>query len=61
MLYDINPLKIFELNDNFKCKLKINTNDLLLKKLMKLSRFTFPYKNNSTNLINIGKNDFFLL
>ena len=33
MLYDINPLKIFELNDNFKCKLKINTNDLLLKKI----------------------------
>ena len=58
MIYDINPLKIFELDDKFNCKLKCNINDALLSKFKE----SFPdlefHIRNSTNLINVGKNTF---
>ena len=58
MLYDINPLTIFELDDNFKCKQICNINDKILKK------FSISYPNldfhirNSSNLIDVGSNIF---
>ena len=58
MIYDINPLKIFEFDDNFKCKLKCNINDKILKKFSE----SYPDLNfhirNSTNLIDVGKNTY---
>ena len=58
MLYDINPLKIFELDDNFKCKLKFNLNDKLLSKYNESYPDLHFHIRNSTNLINVGKNNF---
>ena len=58
MIYDINPLKIFEFDDDFKCKLKFNINDKILKKFNE----SYPDLNfhirNSTNLIPVGKNTY---
>lgn len=58
MVYDINPLKIFEFDKDFNCKLKINVNDVLLSKFNK----SYPDLNfhirNSTNLIDIGNDKF---
>ena len=58
LLYDINPLKIFELEDNFKCKMKFNIND----KLINIFSNTFPdikfHIRNSTNLIPLNDNEF---
>ena len=58
MLYDINPLKIFELDDDFKCKLKINVNDKILKKFGESYPDLHFHIRNSTNLIDVGKNKF---
>jgi len=58
MLYDINPLKIFEVDDNFKCKMICNVNDIILKKFNE----SYPDLNfhirNSTNLINLDSNKY---
>lgn len=58
MIYDINPLKIFEFDDNFKCKLTCNINDKILKKFNESYPDLHFHIRNSTNLINIGKNQF---
>ena len=54
MLYDINPLKILEVNDDFKCKIVCNINDKVLKKIQE----SYPELNfhirNSTNLVDLG-------
>ena len=54
MLYDINPLKILEVNDDFKCKIVCNINDKVLKKI----QGSYPELNfhirNSTNLVDLG-------
>ena len=54
MLYDINPLKILEVNDDFKCKMVCNINDKVLKKIQE----SYPELNfhirNSTNLVDLG-------
>jgi len=54
MLYDINPLKILEVNDDFKCKMICNINDKVLKKIHE----SYPELNfhirNSTNLVDLG-------
>ena len=58
MIYDINPLKIFEFDDNFKCKLKCNINDKILKRFNESYSDLHFHIRNSTNLIDIGKNQF---
>ncbi len=58
MIYDINPLKIFEFDNDFKCKLKFNINDEILKKFSESYPLLDFHIRNSTNLIPIGKNTF---
>ena len=58
MIYDINPLKIFEFDDKFKCKLKCNLNDEILKKFTESYPLLDFHIRNSTNLINIGGNKY---
>ena len=58
MLYDINPLKIFEVDDNFKCKMICNIKDNILTKFNESYPDLHFHIRNSTNLINIGSNKF---
>tara|TARA_B100001094_G_scaffold278860_1_gene288660 strand:+ start:1568 stop:2848 length:1281 start_codon:yes stop_codon:yes gene_type:complete len=58
MIYDINPLKIFELDDNFNCKQVCNLNDNILKKFSESYPHLDFHIRNSTNLINIGNNQY---
>jgi hypothetical protein len=58
MLYDINPLKIFEVDDNFKCKMICNVKDEILKKFDESYPDLHFHIRNSTNLINLGSNKF---
>ena len=58
MLYDINPLKIYEVDDNFKCKMIINVTDKILKKFNESYPDLKFHIRNSTNLINLGSNKF---
>ena len=58
MIYDINPLKIFEFSDDFKCKLVCNINDKILKKFSESYPNLHFHIRNSTNLIPVGKNKF---
>ena len=58
MIYDINPLKIFEFDDNFKCKLTCNINDKILNKFNESYPDLHFHIRNSTNLIEIGKGIF---
>ena len=58
MLYDINPLKIFEVNDNFECKMSCNINDSILKKFSESYPELHFHIRNSTNLINLDSNKF---
>ena len=59
MIYDINPLKVFEFDKDFNCKLKMSVNDALLTKFNKSYPDLHFHIRNSTNLIDIG-NDTFL-
>ena len=54
MLYDINPLKILEVNDDFKCKMICNVNDKILKKINESYPELHFHIRNSTNLIDLG-------
>ena len=54
MLYDINPLKIMEVNPNFKCKMVVNKTDPLMSKLDKSFGDLHFHMRNSTNLIKMG-------
>jgi hypothetical protein len=58
MIYDINPLKIFEFDDDFKCKLVCNINDKILKRFNESYPDLHFHIRNSTNLIDIGNNHF---
>jgi hypothetical protein len=58
MLYDINPLKIFEVDDKFKCKMICNIKDEILKKFNESYPDLHFHIRNSTNLINLGSNKF---
>jgi hypothetical protein len=58
MIYDINPLKIFEFDDDFNCKLKMSVKDVLLNKLNKSYPDLQFHIRNSTNLIDIGNDKF---
>ena len=58
MVYDINPLKVFELEDNFTCKQKFSINSEILQKITNTySELKFHIRN-STNLINLTPNIF---
>ena len=59
MIYDINPLKVFEFDKDFNCKLKMSVKDALLAKFNKSYPDLHFHIRNSTNLIDIG-NDTFL-
>ena len=58
MLYDINPLKIFEVNDDYKCKIICNYKDTILERFKKSYPDLHFHIRNSTNLINIGSNKY---
>jgi len=58
MLYDINPLTIFELDDDFKCKKICNINDIILQKFSKSYPELDFHMRNSSNLIDVGNNEF---
>ena len=58
MLYDINPLKIFELEDDFKCKEKFSVNSEILKKLTEIYPELHFHIRNSTNLVALNDNEF---
>ena len=59
MLYDINPLKIMEVNSEFKCKMVCDLQDKLLKKINDSYPDLSFHIRNSTNLIKL-KGDTFL-
>lgn len=58
MIYDINPLKVFELEDNFKCELKFNINNEILKQFTDSFPDLHFHIRNSTNLIHIKNNEY---
>ena len=58
IIYDINPLKVFELDDSFNCSLKININDDLLHNLSNSFPDLHFHIRNSTNLIPLSKNKY---
>ena len=58
MIYDINPLKIFEFDEDFKCKMVCNINDKILKKFNESYPDLHFHIRNSTNLIDVGKNQY---
>lgn len=51
MLYDINPLKIMEVNPQYQCKMIINKNDKKIKKIEDSFGDLIFYMRNSSNLI----------
>ena len=58
MIYDINPVTIFELEDNFKCKLKFrNKNEILETFTSRFPDLKFHIRN-STNLIALNGNEY---
>jgi hypothetical protein len=58
MIYDINPLKVFEFDKDFNCKLKMSVKDALLTKFNKSYPDLHFHIRNSTNLIDIGNDKF---
>ena len=58
MLYDINPLKIFEVSDDFKCKLVCDIFDNMLNKFSDSYPDLHFHIRNSSNLIDLGKNKY---
>ena len=58
MLYDINPLKIYELEDDFECKLKFSVNNEILKKLTETYPELHFHIRNSTNLIPLNSKEY---
>jgi hypothetical protein len=58
MLYDINPLRIFELDNDFNCKQVCNINDKILKKFGESYPDLDFHIRNSSNLIDVGNNIF---
>ena len=58
MLYSINPLKIYEVDKKFKCKMLCDYHDKIFKKIEE----SYPELNfhlrNSTNLVELKKNEY---
>jgi hypothetical protein len=54
MLYDINPLKIMEVDKDFKCKLVCNIEDKILKKIDQSYPDLGFHLRNSTNLVKLS-------
>lgn len=55
MLYDINPLKIIQVDEEYNCKIVINKNDNIISKIeQSFGELNFHLRN-STNLIPFGK------
>lgn len=54
MLYDINPLKIMEVDKDFKCKLVCNIEDKILKKIDQSYPDLDFHLRNSTNLVKLN-------
>lgn len=55
MLYDINPLRIMEVDNNFKCKMVTKKNDKIISKIEKSFGELDFHLRNSSNLIPFGK------
>ena len=58
MIYDINPLKIFELEDDFKCQEKFSINSEIITKLTETYPELHFHIRNSTNLIPLNDREF---
>jgi len=58
MVYDINPLKVFELEDNFECKQIFSINSEILQKITNGYPDLKFHIRNSTNLLNLNPNIF---
>ena len=56
MLYDINPLKIMEVDPQYNCKMIVNKNDKIISKIENSFGELHFHMRNSTNLIPFGKN-----
>jgi hypothetical protein len=54
MLYDVNPLKIMEVDKDFKCKLVCNIEDKILKKIDQSYPDLGFHLRNSTNLVKLS-------
>jgi len=54
MLYDINPLKIMEVDPQYKCKMIVNKNDKIINKIENSFGELHFHMRNSTNLIPFG-------
>ena len=54
MLYDINPLKIMEVDGQYNCKMIVNKKDKLLSKMVESFGDLHFHMRNSTNLLKFG-------
>ena len=60
MLYDINPLKIMEVNSDYTCKLVVNKEDKIIKKIEKSFNNLQFHLRNSSNLIKLSNSNEYL-
>jgi len=58
LVYDINPLKVFELEDDFECKEKFSVNSEIMTKLTESYPDLHFHIRNSTNLISLDSNEY---
>ena len=58
MLYSINPLKIYEVDKKFKCKMLCDYHDKIFKKIEESYPELDFHLRNSTNLIELKKNEY---
>ena len=58
MVYDINPLKVFELEDDFKCELKFDIKNEILNQFTNSFPDLHFHIRNSTNLIHIKDDEY---
>ena len=58
MLYDINPLKIYSVDSDFKCKMICNIEDKILKKIDQSYPDLSFHLRNSTNLVKLSGSKF---
>lgn len=58
MVYDINPLKVFELEDDFKCELKFDIKNEILNQFTSSFPDLHFHIRNSTNLIHIKDDEY---
>ena len=58
MVYDINPLKVFEIEDDFKCELKFDIKNEILKQFTESFPDLHFHIRNSTNLIHLKDDEY---